>query len=220
LRYVAANIAGALGAGRLLGSGTSEARSAHRALQEPHFRNKQRVLILASRGITQRYRHLMNDLRQLLPHSKKENKVEHKSKNLTLINELAEIKSCNNVIFLEVRYVCSSWFCSYYTSDLLTGKRLICMSGLERPPTVPSPSFSAIMVCLPYSIPSQLANQSRVKHCRLTLLSVHTMDELKLTGNCLQGSRPLLVFDQLFDTVPHLQLLKEIFTQVLIKGPT
>ncbi len=25
---------------------------------------------------------------------------------------------------------------------------------------------------------------------------VHTMDELKLTGNCLLGSRPLLSFDQ------------------------
>lgn len=33
--------------------------------------NKQRVLILASRGITHRYRHLMSDLQVLLPHSKK-----------------------------------------------------------------------------------------------------------------------------------------------------
>ena len=32
------------------------------------FRNKQRVLILASRGITSRYRHLMGDVRRLLPH--------------------------------------------------------------------------------------------------------------------------------------------------------
>ncbi len=32
---------------------------------------KQRVLVLSSRGITQRQRHLMNDLASLLPHSKK-----------------------------------------------------------------------------------------------------------------------------------------------------
>jgi ribosome biogenesis protein BRX1 len=41
--------------------------------------------------------------------------------------------------------------------------------------------------------------------------NVHTMDELKLTGNCLLGSRPLLLFDSKFDEIPHLQLLKQIF---------
>jgi hypothetical protein len=34
-------------------------------------RNKQRVLMLSSRGITHRMRHLMNDLEALLPHVKK-----------------------------------------------------------------------------------------------------------------------------------------------------
>jgi hypothetical protein len=34
-------------------------------------RNKQRVLLLSSRGITHRMRHLMNDLEALLPHVKK-----------------------------------------------------------------------------------------------------------------------------------------------------
>ena len=34
-------------------------------------RNKQRVLLLSSRGITHRMRHLMNDLEALLPHIKK-----------------------------------------------------------------------------------------------------------------------------------------------------
>lgn len=32
---------------------------------------KQRVLVLSSRGISQRQRHLMNDLTGLLPHAKK-----------------------------------------------------------------------------------------------------------------------------------------------------
>lgn len=34
-------------------------------------RNKQRVLLLSSRGITHRMRHLMNDIEVLLPHIKK-----------------------------------------------------------------------------------------------------------------------------------------------------
>ena len=34
-------------------------------------RNKQRVLLLSSRGINHRMRHLMNDIEALLPHVKK-----------------------------------------------------------------------------------------------------------------------------------------------------
>ena len=34
-------------------------------------RNKQRVLLLSSRGVTHRMRHLMSDLEALLPHVKK-----------------------------------------------------------------------------------------------------------------------------------------------------
>lgn len=33
---------------------------------------------------------------------------------------------------------------------------------------------------------------------------IHTTAELKLTGNCLKYSRPLLSFDKLFDSEPHL----------------
>jgi len=46
------------------------------------------------------------------------------------------------------------------------------------------------------------------------LKNVHTMNELKFTGNFLKGSRPLVTFDKSFDSVPHLQLLKEMFSQV------
>lgn len=38
---------------------------------EKKKRNKQRVLLLSSRGVTHRMRHLMNDLEALLPHVKK-----------------------------------------------------------------------------------------------------------------------------------------------------
>ena len=52
--------------------------------------------------------------------------------------------------------------------------------------------------------------------------NVHTMDELKLTGNCMIGSRPLLNFDASFDAQPHLQLLKSKFlviTNILLSVP-
>jgi ribosome biogenesis protein BRX1 len=37
----------------------------------PKKKNKQRVLLLSSRGINHRMRHFMNDLEALLPHVKK-----------------------------------------------------------------------------------------------------------------------------------------------------
>lgn len=44
--------------------------------------------------------------------------------------------------------------------------------------------------------------------------NIHTMGELKMTGNCLRGARPLLSFDSQFTEIPHLKLIKELFTQV------
>ena len=37
------------------------------------------------------------------------------------------------------------------------------------------------------------------------------MDELKMTGNCLKGSRPIISFDSSFNT-PCMELIKEILT--------
>jgi len=44
--------------------------------------------------------------------------------------------------------------------------------------------------------------------------NIATMGELKLTGNCLKGARPLLSFDQQFSTLPHLMVLRELLTQI------
>ena len=127
------------------------------------YSNKQRVLILSSRGITARYRHLMEDLKKLIPHHKKDNKLDAKG-DIHVVNEIAELKSCNQVLYLE------------------TKKNQDLYMYLGKTPLGPSVKF-------------HVAN-------------VHTMDELKLTGNCMLGSRPLLNFDASFDTQPHLQLLK------------
>ncbi|KAI7819116.1 Brix domain-containing protein, partial [Kickxella alabastrina] len=129
---------------------------------------KQRVLLVASRGVTYRHRHLMNDLEALLPHSKKEAKIEAK-KEMELLNELAEIQGCNNVFYFEAR------------------KHTDLYLWIARAPSGPSVKFH--------------------------VQNIHTMDELKMTGNCLKGSRPILSFDSNFDTEPHMQLLKEVLTQ-------
>lgn len=44
--------------------------------------------------------------------------------------------------------------------------------------------------------------------------NVNTMGELKLTGNCLKGARPLLSFDQNFTEQPQLMLMRELLTQI------
>lgn len=130
------------------------------------YSNKQRVLILSSRGITARYRHLMEDLKKLIPHHKKDNKLDAKG-DIHVVNEIAELKSCNQVLYLE------------------TKKNQDLYMYLGKTPNGPSVKF-------------HVAN-------------VHTMDELKLTGNCMLGSRPILNFDSSFDTQPHLILLKGLF---------
>lgn len=64
--------------------------------------NRQRLLVISSRGITFRHRHLIQDLLQLLPHSRKEPKFDSK-KNLYQLNEVAELYNCNNIFFFEAR---------------------------------------------------------------------------------------------------------------------
>ncbi|KAF5380869.1 hypothetical protein D9615_004145 [Tricholomella constricta] len=65
-------------------------------------KNKQRVLLLSSRGITHRMRHLVNDLEALLPHVKKDSKLDSKSQ-LHLLPELADLNNCNNTLYFEAR---------------------------------------------------------------------------------------------------------------------
>lgn len=64
--------------------------------------NRQRVLLISSRGITYRHRHLISDLQALLPHARKEPKLDTK-KTLYELNEIAELYNCNNVMYFECR---------------------------------------------------------------------------------------------------------------------
>ena len=65
---------------------------------------KRRVLVFCGRGMNARFRHLMNDLRILLPHHKTDVKFDVRNK-LQEINQICDIKSCNNCIFFENRKV-------------------------------------------------------------------------------------------------------------------
>jgi len=81
------------------------------------FKNRQRVLVFCTRGITHKERLLMldirryvqspttqncNDLYSMLPHAKKEGKFDAKNK-ISEITEICEMKNCNNCIFFETR---------------------------------------------------------------------------------------------------------------------
>ena len=53
---------------------------------------------------------------------------------------------------------------------------------------------------------------------RFLLVNAHTTEELRLTGNCLRGSRPILSFDRSFDDAaraPHLRLMRELLVRAL-----
>jgi len=110
----------------------------------------------------------MNDLKLLLPHSKKEAKLDPKEK-LFALNDLCDLSNCNNCLFFEQR-----------KKDMY-----LWISKIPNGPSV-----------------------------RFLVTNVHTMAELKLTGNCLRGSRHLLSFDKTFDSAPQYRLLKELFVHV------
>ncbi|XP_019738467.1 ribosome biogenesis protein BRX1 homolog [Hippocampus comes] len=130
--------------------------------------NKERVLIFSSRGTDFRTRHLMQDLRNIMPHSKSDTKMDRKDK-LFVINEVCEMKNCNKCLFFEAK------------------KKQDLYMWISNSPHGPSAKF--------------------------LVQNIHTLAELKMTGNCLKGSRPLLSFDPTFDKQPHYALLKELFIQ-------
>ena len=148
-------------------SSSSSSAAAAAVKFDGSYKNRQRVLVFCSRGVTARYRHLLEDLRKLIPHHKKDVKLDCKG-DLQVINEIAEVKSCNNSLFLEAR------------------KRQDLYLWLSKTPLGPSIKFN--------------------------VLNVHTLDELRLTGNAMLGSRPLLSFDLAFEAHPHTRLIKALLT--------
>ncbi|KAG7600392.1 Brix domain [Arabidopsis suecica] len=141
-----------------------------KALTSSGFKNKEKVLVTCSRRISFRYRSLMLNMVSLLPHCKKDSKVEAKSSKGATLNELIELKGSNSCLFFECR------------------KHKDLYMWMVKSPSGPSVKF--------------------------LVKAVHAMEELKLTGNHLKGSRPLLTFSSNFDKDAHWKLLKEMLTQV------
>lgn len=171
------------------------------------YHNKQRLLVLSSRGVTARYRHLLEDLRTLIPHSKKESKLDV-GKNYSgssgqgggygaAINEIAEVRGCHTVLFLECRkHGQDGYLWLGRTSTATNENGAVSAAGAEG-----TRNNKHLMMTGGPSIKFHITN-------------IHTMDELKMTGNCMKGSRPILSFDNSFDTIDHLKLVKELFVDV------
>lgn len=64
--------------------------------------SKKKVMILASRGINARQRHLLDDMCLMMPHFKKESKFDSK-RELFALNELAELNGCSHTVYFESR---------------------------------------------------------------------------------------------------------------------
>ena len=129
--------------------------------------NKNRILIVASRGVSHQERHLVNDLINLIPNSKKECKIER---------DIAS-EELNNICYMH-----SCKFCIYFEHR----KRELVM-WMFKSPGGPLAKFA--------------------------VTNIHALNEIKLMGNCIKYSRPLLSFDKSFDEAEHLKLLKEMFIQ-------
>ena len=129
--------------------------------------NKTRTLIVASRGVSHQERHLVNDLINLIPNSKKECKIER---------DIAA-EELNNICYMH-----SCKFCIYFEHR----KRELVM-WLFKSPGGPLAKFA--------------------------VTNIHALNEIKLMGNCIKYSRPLLSFDKSFDEQEHLKLIKEMLIQ-------
>jgi ribosome biogenesis protein BRX1 len=136
----------------------------------------------------------MNDLAALLPHSKKDAKLDTKSK-LYHLNELADLYNCNNVLFFESRK---------------RGQDLYLW--LSKAPNGPSMKLHLQNCIILFLI---LLTSSTYYVC-VSMTKFDCSDELNLSGNCLKGSRPILSFNKSFDETPSSRLMKEMIIHVSV----
>eukprot|EP01112_Ceratiomyxa_fruticulosa_P022236 TRINITY_DN8086_c0_g1_i1.p1 TRINITY_DN8086_c0_g1~~TRINITY_DN8086_c0_g1_i1.p1 ORF type:complete len:336 (-),score=71.82 TRINITY_DN8086_c0_g1_i1:243-1166(-) len=137
---------------------------------------KTKLLIFAIRGISSRHRFLLKDIRALLPHHKREPKLDRKQ-GISIANEIAELRGCTHCLFFE----------ALARPKTREGELFMWASATPQGPSV-----------------------------RFQVTNIHTMSELKLTGNCLKGSRGIVNFNSEFDSSPHLQVCKEILAQTFM----
>merc|ERR1719265_272175 len=131
-------------------------------------KNRQ-VLITASHGIDFRYRQILMDIMQLIPHGRLESRLGYHN-NRKAINDLADCMGCSNIIFFQV----------------LKHKD-------------------------PYLWISESPEGPSVK---LYVKNACSMQKLKLRGDHIKGSRPVLSFQKAFSIYPELSILMELIKKV------
>ena len=137
--------------------------------KQSRWTNKTRVLVLAARNINFRGRHLMTDIKGMMPHGKADSKMQ-KKESLFAVNEIAEMKNCSKCLLFEGRK-----------------KKDVYMWA---------------------------ANIARGPSVKFEVENIHTMAELKMTGNCLAASRPILSFCPTFTKETHWTLMKELLVSI------
>lgn len=139
---------------------------AKRATTDKKMTNRQKMLMLGSRSMTSKDRHLLKDLRGLAPHSREHQKIGRSKALGDDLIELCQLHQCNSVMFVEP-----------HRSD-------VSYMWIGQSPNGPS--------------------------IKMQLNNVHTADEIRMAGNCLKYSRPLLHFDRDFELQPHLRVAKSL----------
>lgn len=128
--------------------------------------NRQKCLVLGGRNMNAKCRHLLLDLRGLMPHSREHSKIGNRNSLGPDLVEICNLHQCNSYLYLDP-----------HRSD-------VNYMWLGQAPGGPS--------------------------VKMQLLNVHTADEIRMAGNCLKYSRPLLHFDRAFETAPHLRVVKAL----------
>lgn len=173
------------------------------------YKNKQRVLTLCSRGVTARARHLLEDLRKLIPHSKKEVKLDCKGKyNDSTMGNALFVHLLHRIMLMNI------------ISQILISRRVVRPTSGDLQAINEIAEVKSCNNCLFLEARKRqdlylwVAKTPLGPSVKLHLTNLHTMDELRLTGNAMLGSRPLLSFDASFDSEPHWRLIRALFTDV------
>ncbi|AYU78446.1 putative ribosome biogenesis protein [Leishmania infantum JPCM5] len=137
-----------------------------RAQTTKKMTNRQKMLVLGARSMTSKDRHLLLDLRGLMPHSREHPKIGRTNTLGDDLIELCGLHQCNSVMFVEP-----------HRND-------VSYLWIGQAPSGPS--------------------------IKMQINNVHTADEIRMAGNCLKYSRPLLHFDRDFELHPHLRVAKSL----------
>ncbi|XP_072113531.1 ribosome biogenesis protein BRX1 homolog [Mobula birostris] len=176
--------------------------------------NKERVLIFSSRGISYRTRHLMQDLRTLMPHAKPDTKMDRKDK-LFVINEICEMKNCNKCVYFEAKKKQDLYMCYSTPPDPASSLLYLTSFNLVTFYSTTTKTLPAAHLCLLAKASSYHSYTGPLTqwllHLDPALLVFAPANEsrinLSATNVCFSPSL------QTFDQEPHYQLLKELFIQ-------